>query len=88
MPPTMGSIEDAAELKAVAEDFGLRVHELRANPATSRFIIALDHGVDSDRVYVHASPTKMTISLDLSDGASESLSFDGALEKLLDAIGK
>ena len=84
----MGHIEDAEELKAVASDFGLRVNELRANPQTERFIIALDPGTDADRVYVHASPTRISISLDLTDGASEAISYDEALEKMLDAIGK
>ena len=84
----MGHLEEAEELKAVAEDFGLRVNELRANPQTERFVIALDDGTDADRVYVHASPTRITISLDLTDGASEALSYDGALEKMLDAIGQ
>ncbi|MEA1903808.1 MAG: hypothetical protein U9N56_09805 [Actinomycetota bacterium] len=84
----MSHVQDAAELKAVAEDFGLRVSDLRSSEATSRFVIALDHGTDSDRVFVHASPTRMSISLDLTDGASEALSYDEALEKMLEAIGQ
>lgn len=84
----MGHVEDAQELKAVAEDFGLRVNELRANAPTERFVIALDHGTDADRVYVQASPIRMTISLDLTDGASEALSYDEALERMLEAIGR
>lgn len=84
----MGNIEDAAELKAVASDFGLRVNDLRANPTTERFVIALDHGTEANRVYVHASPTRISISLDLTDGASKPLSYDEALEQMLNAIGE
>ncbi len=82
----MSHIEDADELKAVAQDFGLRVNELRTNPSAHRFSVALDDGVDADRVYVHASPIRITITLDLSDGASESLSYEEALEHMLQAI--
>lgn len=82
----MSHIDDADELKAVAEDFGLRVSELGTNPSAHRFSVALDEGVDADRVYVHASPARLTITLDLSDGASESLSYDEALERMLEAI--
>ena len=82
----MSHIEDADELKAVAQDFGLRVSELRTNSSASRFTVALEDGVDADRVYVHASPTRITITLDLSDGESQPLSYDAALERMLEAI--
>ncbi len=82
----MSHIEDADELKAVAQDFGLRVSDLRTNLSASRFTIALDDGVDADRVYVHASPARITITLDLSDGVSQTLSYEAALERMLEAI--
>ncbi len=83
----MSPIEDADELKAVAQDFGLRVSDLRTSLKASRFTVALDDGVDADRVYVHASPTRITITLDLSDGESQTLTYDAALERMLEAIG-
>lgn len=83
----MSHIEDADELKAVAQDIGLRVRDLRTSPSASRFTVALEDGVDADRVYVHASPTRMTITLDLSDGESQALSYEAALERMLEAIG-
>ncbi|MEE8375119.1 MAG: hypothetical protein V3S26_02215 [Acidimicrobiia bacterium] len=83
----MSHIDDAHELKAVAQDFGLRVNDLRTNPSASRFTVALNEGVDADRVYVHASETRLTITLDLSDGKSRTLSYDAALERMLEAIG-
>jgi len=83
----MSPIEDADELKAVAQDFGLRVADLRTSPTASRFTVALDDGVDADRVYVHASPLRITITLDLSDGESQTLTYDSALERMLEAIG-
>ncbi|MFV1960374.1 MAG: hypothetical protein ACC658_00945 [Acidimicrobiia bacterium] len=83
----MNPIEDADELKAVAQDFGLRVSDLRTGSSASRFTVALDDGVDADRVYVHASPARITITLDLSDGESQSLSYEAALERMLEAIG-
>lgn len=84
----MGHIEEADELKNVAKDFGLRVHELRSMPSANRFVIALDHGTDADRVYVQASPTRITISLDQIEGDSRPISYDEALEAMLDAIGE
>ena len=84
----MGHLEDADELKAVAEDFGLRVNDLRSVPSTERFVIALDDGTESDRVYVHASPSRIAISLDLIDGDSKSLTYEEALERMLEAIGQ
>jgi len=80
-------VDEAHELKAVAQDFGLRVTDLRCGPSTSRFTVALDEGVEADRVYVHASPSRITITLDLSEGKSRPLSYDAALEKMLEAIG-
>lgn len=84
----MGHLEDADELKAVAKDFGLRVADLRSVPTTERFVIALDEGTESDRVYVHASPTRITISLDETEGNSRAISYDEALERMLEAIGQ
>jgi hypothetical protein len=84
----MGHIEEADQLKEVAKDFGLRVNELRSMPSSNRFVIALDHGTDADRVYVQASPTRITISLDQIEGDSKPLSYEEALETLLDAIGQ
>jgi len=84
----MGHIEEADQLKEVAKDFGLRINELRSMPSTHRFVIALDHGTDTDRVYVQASPTRITISLDQIEGESKPLSYEEALETLLDAIGQ
>lgn len=84
----MGHLEDADELKAVAEDFGLRVNDLRSVPSTERFVIALDEGTVSDRVYVHASQARITISLDLTDGDSKALTYEEALEQMLEAIGR
>lgn len=82
----MSHIDEADELKAVAQDFGLRVNDLRTNLSANRFTVALNDGVDADRVYVHASRARLTITLDLSDGDSKPLSYDGALEKMLEAI--
>ena len=84
----MGNLEDADELREVARDFGLRVNDLRSVPSTERFVIALDDGTDTDRVYVHASPARISISLDLTDGDSKALTYDEALETMLDAIGQ
>ncbi len=83
----MSHVDEAHELKAVAQDFGLRVTDLRTNPSATRFTVALNKGVEADRVYVHASETRLTITLDLSDGQSRPLSYDAALEKMLEAIG-
>lgn len=88
MALVMGHLDDAGELRAVAKDFGLRVHDLRSVPSTDRFVIALDDGTDSDRVYVHASPTRISISLDLTDGDSKAITYDEALETMLNAIGQ
>ena len=84
----MSHIDDAAELRAVALDIGLRVHDLRTNhPSVSRYSIALEPGVESDRIYVHASPTRISISLDRNDAASQTLTSDEALEQMLEAVG-
>ena len=83
----MSHVEEAIELRTVAHDFGLRVNQLPSDRSVSRFTVALDDGVNTDRVYVHASPTRITITLDLSDGESQSLSYDAALERMLEATG-
>ena len=84
----MSHLDDADELRAVAQDFGLRVNNLRSVPSTNRFVVALEEGTDTDRMYIHASPTKITISLDQMDGESRKLTYEQALELMLDAIGQ
>ncbi len=81
----MSNFDDAAELRDAAESSGLRVRDRLSHPKASRFVIALDHGTDVDRLMVHASPNQIHISLDLTDGTSEPLSHEQALEKIREA---
>jgi hypothetical protein len=84
----VSNIDDAAELKDVAEGLGLRVSDKRSHPTASRFVIALDHGTDADRLLVHASPNKIWITLDLTDGTSDPLTHEQALQKMREAINE
>ena len=83
----MSHLDEADELKEIARDFGLRVHDLRAVPQTNRFVVALNDEDEPDRVYVHASLTRLSISLDLVEGESKPLTYEEALETMLEAIG-
>jgi len=86
MVPVVGNVDDAAELKGTAEDLGLRVRDRLSHPSASRFVIALDDGTDADRLFVHASPNQISITLDLTDGTSDSLSHEQALQKMNETI--
>ena len=50
--------------------------------AATRFVIALEHETDAERLYVHASPHRISITIDLTDGATEMLSYEQALERI------
>ena len=75
----MGNVDDAGRLKALAVKQGLRVRDRNSHPSATRFVVALDHGPETDRLYVHASPNKIAITIDLTDGATEMLSFEEAI---------
>ena len=78
----MSNVDDAAALKAEAEKVGLRVRDRISHPTASRFVITLDHGTDADHLYVHASPNKISITVDLTDGATDSLTLEEALRRV------
>lgn len=83
----MSSVDTAAELKAIARDFGLRTHDLRsARGDVTRFVIDLVGDHDSDKIYVQATPTKLGISHEDMD-ATVPLTYEEALELMLNAIG-
>ena len=82
----VGNVDDAAKLKREAEDLGLRVRDRLSHPTASRFVIALDDGPDADHLFVHASPNQISITLDLTDGTSDALTHDQALQKMHEAI--
>ncbi len=52
----------------------------------TRFVIALDHETDANRLYVHASPNKISITVDLTEGTSDALTYEQALEKIRETI--
>lgn len=84
----MSNVDDAVELKAIARDFGLRTHDLRTpSPADTRFTVDLSDGGGVDKITVQASPTRLAISHDLTE-STEPLTYDEALELMLQAIGK
>lgn len=83
----MSSVDNAAELKAIAEDFGLRTRELRTTrPDDTRFIIDLSDGQGLEKITVQATPALLAISHDQTD-ESEPLTYEQALELMLEAIG-
>lgn len=83
----MSSADTAAELKAIARDFGLRIHDLRSVSAdVTRFVIDLADGRDSNKIYVQATETKLAISHEETD-ATAPLTYEEALELMLDTIG-
>lgn len=89
--PTMrlavSNLDDAAKLKAVAIDYGLGVRDKISHPAAERFVIVLDHETDGDRLYVHASPNKISITVDLTD-AADGLTYEQALGKIRATINE
>lgn len=78
----MSNFDEAAALRDAAESRGLRVRDKLSHPTASRFVIALDHGTDVNRLMVHASPYQISITLDLTDGTSRRLSSEEALEMI------
>ena len=81
----MGNVDEAAKLKEAAVDHGLRVRDKISHPTATRFVVALDHDEDPERLYVHASPNKISITIDLTDGASDDLSYEEALKRIEEA---
>ena len=88
---TMGlavsNVDDAAKLKAVAIEYGLGVRDKISHSSAERFVIVLDNQTDGDRLYVHASPNKISITVDLTD-ASDGLTYEQALEKIRETINE
>jgi hypothetical protein len=83
----MSSVDVAAELKAIAQDFGLTIQVLRsARAEVTRFSIDLGDRDHSDRIYVHATPAKLGISHEEAD-ATAPLTYEEALELMLNTIG-
>lgn len=82
----MSNVDEAARLKAVAVEHGLRVRDRFSHPTASRFVVVLDHDPDPERLYVHASPNKISITIDLTDGATDDLTYDQALERIRKAV--
>jgi hypothetical protein len=83
----VSNVDDAAKLKAVAIDYGLGVRDKISHPSAERFVIVLDHETDGDRLYVHASPNKISITVDLTD-ASDGLTYKQALDKIRETINE
>ncbi len=78
----MSHVDDASHLKSAAIEKGLRVRDTKSHPTATRFVISLGHEIDTERLYVHASPNKISITIDLTDGATEILSYEQALERI------
>jgi len=84
---SVSNVDDAADLKAVAIENGLGVRDKISHPSVERFVIVLDHETDGDRLYVHASPNKISITVDLTD-ASDGLTYEQALKKIRETISE
>ncbi len=83
----VSNVEDAADLKAVAIEHGFGVWDRISHPSVERFVIALDHETDGDRLYVHASPNKISITVDLTDDR-DGLTYEQALERIRETINE
>jgi hypothetical protein len=83
----VSNVEDAADLKAVAIERGLGVRDKISHPSVERFVIVLDHETDGDRLYVHASPNKISITVDLTEDL-DGLTYEQALERIRETINE